>query len=271
MTLRMLTVHAHPDDEASRGAATVARYTAEGVRAVLVTCTDGGAGAVLNPAAGDSFTPQEFIRTRAAELEASARGLGYAATHTLGYRDSGTDGTAGGDRAFIRVPLDEAAAGLARLIEQERPHTVVGYGTNHTRDPHPDHIRVNEVLTRAVELLDHPPVVHHIAFSRRRHLALHDACVRRGVPSPYEGGLNHPPSAFDDDRITTLVEVGRDAITRRLDALRSHVTQIPPDSGWFALTPEELLEAFPHEEYIRVGPPSPDPAGRHDLFAGAVT
>ena len=45
----MLSVHAHPDDEASKGAATMARYGAEGVRTVLVTCTGGEAGDILNP------------------------------------------------------------------------------------------------------------------------------------------------------------------------------------------------------------------------------
>ncbi|MCP3801910.1 PIG-L family deacetylase [Allokutzneria sp. A3M-2-11 16] len=263
MVRRMLTVHAHPDDEASRGAATVARYTAEGVRAILVTCTDGGAGAVLNSAVTQRFTPEEFIETRAAELSASARHLGYSAVHMLGYRDSGMDGAAGGDRAFCRVPIEEAADRLMRVMAEERPQVVVGYGTNHERDPHPDHIRANKVLTRAVELLDYSPAVYHVAFSRRRHLALHRACVERGVASPYEAGLGHAAHGFDDSSITTLIEVEKNAIARKLDALRSHVTQVPPDSGWFALSPEELREAFPYEEYIRVGA-----APGNDLFDG---
>ncbi|MFI9175836.1 PIG-L family deacetylase [Streptomyces lincolnensis] len=266
MTQCLLTVHAHPDDEASRGGATVAHYTAQGVRAVLVTCTDGGAGEVLNPAVTDDFTPERFVAVRSAELDASARNLGYSAVHRLGYRDSGMDGTAGGAEAFVRAPLDEAAARLARVIADERPDVVIGYGTNHTRDPHPDHIRANEVLTRAVDLLDHTPAVYHIAFSRRRHRALHQACVDSGVPSPYEGGLSAPPGAFDDEWITTLVDVTKgDAVERRLDALRSHVTQVPPASGWFALSPQQLRDAFPYEEYIRVGA-APREAVVHDLF-----
>ncbi|MCA1830592.1 MAG: PIG-L family deacetylase, partial [Actinobacteria bacterium] len=44
MTRCLLQVHAHPDDESSKGAGVTARYGAEGVRTVLVTCTGGEAG-----------------------------------------------------------------------------------------------------------------------------------------------------------------------------------------------------------------------------------
>src|SRR4051794_18066177 len=47
--LRLMAVHAHPDDESSKGAAMMARYAAEGNRVRVVTCTGGERGDILNP------------------------------------------------------------------------------------------------------------------------------------------------------------------------------------------------------------------------------
>ena len=47
---RLLTIHAHPDDETTKGGGSVARYAAEGVGTTLICCTGGEAGSVLNPA-----------------------------------------------------------------------------------------------------------------------------------------------------------------------------------------------------------------------------
>src|SRR5919106_1669347 len=48
--LRLMAVHAHPDDESSTGAATMAKYVAEGHEVMVVTCTGGERGDILNPA-----------------------------------------------------------------------------------------------------------------------------------------------------------------------------------------------------------------------------
>jgi len=42
--LTLMAVHAHPDDEASTTGGILARYSAEGVRTVVVTCTNGELG-----------------------------------------------------------------------------------------------------------------------------------------------------------------------------------------------------------------------------------
>ena len=51
--LRLLAVHAHPDDESSKGAATTARYVREGIEVLVVSCTGGERGDILNPALKD--------------------------------------------------------------------------------------------------------------------------------------------------------------------------------------------------------------------------
>ncbi len=92
--LCLLTIHAHPDDEASKGSATVAKYAADGVRTVLVCCTGGEAGEVLNKAMDTPEVVANLTAIRAKELKASVAAIGYAAVHLLGYHDSGMPNTA---------------------------------------------------------------------------------------------------------------------------------------------------------------------------------
>src|ERR1700691_3926512 len=91
--LCLLSVHAHPDDESSKGAGTIARYHAEGVRTVLVTCTGGEEGEILNPALDTAEVRADITAIRGRELEAAARIIGYDEVVLLGYRDSGMAGS----------------------------------------------------------------------------------------------------------------------------------------------------------------------------------
>src|SRR5579863_3715859 len=88
-SLCLLTVHAHPDDEASKGAGTVARYHAAGVRTTLVTCTGGEEGEILNPAMDRPEIRDNLVEVRRAELDRAAAIIGYDEVILLGYRDSG--------------------------------------------------------------------------------------------------------------------------------------------------------------------------------------
>ena len=56
--LRLLTIHAHPDDESSKGAGTVALYADLGVGTTLVCCTGGEEGDILNPAIWATGIPE---------------------------------------------------------------------------------------------------------------------------------------------------------------------------------------------------------------------
>src|SRR5215210_6966708 len=118
--LCLLTVHAHPDDEASKGAPTMAMYKAEGVYTVLVCCTGGEEGDLQNPALrqpGQPFhglTPEEekamVVSMRPAELAESARIIGFDEVVMLGYRDSGMADTPPNEHAgsFNMADVDEA-------------------------------------------------------------------------------------------------------------------------------------------------------------------
>jgi mycothiol S-conjugate amidase len=282
--LCLLTVHAHPDDEASKGAATVARYSDEGVRTVLVCCTGGEEGDILNPRVDTPEIRADLPAVRRAELAASAEVIGYRSVHMLGYRDSGMPDSEANQHPgnFANAPLDEAVGRLVAIIRAERPQVVVGYSDDRTRYPHPDHLRVHEITVLAFDAAgdagSHPEAgpawqplkLYFTGFSRRRLEAIHAAYVRRGEESPYarwfEQGL--PPHA---DEFTTFVDVGP-WLHRRRAALLAHRTQVDPDGHWMRLPDDVVREVFPWEEYLLarsiVGPTHAPGDPEDDLFAG---
>src|SRR2546421_7235070 len=146
-SLRLLTVHAHPDDEASKGAATVARYHAEGIRTVLVCCTGGEAGDILNPAMDRPEVRDNLHQVRMDELARAAEAIGYDEVVMLGYRDSGMPGTPENEdpRSFAQAELDEAIGRLVVIIRRERPQVMITYGDEQEGYPHPDHLRVHDI------------------------------------------------------------------------------------------------------------------------------
>ncbi len=157
-SLCLLTVHAHPDDEASKGAGTVARYHAEGVHTVLVTCTGGEEGDILNPAMDSPEVRQRLPEVRRQELDRAAEIIGYDEVVMLGYRDSGMPDTpANADpRSFASAPLDEAVGRLVAVIRRTRPQVLVTYPQNQKGYPHPDHLRVNEISELAFDAAGDP-------------------------------------------------------------------------------------------------------------------
>ena len=146
----LLTVHAHPDDEASKGPATVARYHAEGVHTVLVCCTGGEEGEILNPAVvlGEG---EGLGSRREGELANAAAAIGYDEVVMLGYRDSGMPDSDANKRedAFWNAPFDEAVGRLVKVIRRTHPQVIVAYPDEQTEYPHPDHIRAPEVSPRS--------------------------------------------------------------------------------------------------------------------------
>ena len=145
--LCLLTVHAHPDDEASKGPGTVAKYHAEGVRTVLVCCTGGEEGDILNPALDSPEVRADIGAVRMRELAAATTVIGYDEVVMLGYRDSGMPDSEANARpdSFARAPLEEAVGRLVAVIRRERPQVIVTYGDDQKGYPHPDHLRVHEI------------------------------------------------------------------------------------------------------------------------------
>lgn len=261
-------VHAHPDDESSKGAGTMARYAAEGRRVSVVTCTDGMAGDILNPAMERPGVRERLGELRQEELAKALSILGVTDHYWLGYADSGFvkdfdgDGTCLDPNCFYNAPLKEAAERLVRIIRAEQPAVLVTYPEDGGY-PHPDHIRCHDVTVAAFEAAGDPErfpdagepwqptkLYYMHGFNRRKLEALHAACEEHGIESPYGDRLARmEPERVD--RTTTRVDV-RDFLHHRKEALRAHATQVDPEGHWFRVPDEVVRQAYPYEDYILV-------------------
>ncbi len=293
LPLTILTVHAHPDDEASKGAPTLARYHAEGTTTVLVCCTGGEEGDLQNPSLrepGQPFhdlTPEQerelVASMRAPELAASAEVIGFDEVVMLGYRDSGMADTEPNEHpdCFHQADLDEAVGRLVAIIRRTRSQVIITYGDDQKGYPHPDHLRVHDISVLAFDRAGDadwypdlgepfaPSKMYYSVWAKERILAVHEAILATGGESPFtDEWLDRPGQ---DHRITTKIDV-RDYQWARTGALRAHATQVDPNAGfWFGLTDEQMAEAYPWEDWIlarsNVGP-IPDDDSERDLFAG---
>src|SRR5687768_4051767 len=248
--LCLLTVHAHPDDEASKGAGTVARYHAEGVRTVLVCATGGEAGDILNPAMELPEVKDNLTVVRREELDRAAKIIGYDEVVMLGYRDSGMPGSEHNNNpdCFGRANFRDAVGRLVTIIRRERPQVIVTYGDDHRGYPHPDHIRVHDVSMAAFAASGDPDAftwagpawqpskVYYTVWSRKRILAMHEKFLELGLESPFDDRWFKRPS--QEDRITTSIALQGFEDVRR-EALLAHATQVDPESKfWFGIPPE---------------------------------
>jgi len=284
-SLRLLSVHAHPDDEASKGAATVAKYAAERIRGVLVCCTGGEEGEILNPAVDTPETRANLHAVRMQELQDSVDAIGYEKLYMLGYRDSGMKDTEANARPenFANAPLDEAVERLVRIIRDERPQVIITYGDDSKFYPHPDHIRVHEISGPAFDAAGDPNAfpdagepwqpqkMYYTGWSSRRIGALHDAFIARGEESPYAQWFDREGFEERADHFTTYVDVS-DFLHKRREALLAHRTQVDPDGFWMRLPDDVVREVFPWEEFVLarslVDNGVPDGEPEDDLFAG---
>ncbi len=291
--LCLLAVHAHPDDEASKGAPTVAKYHADGVRCVLVCCTGGEEGDLQNPALAEPGGPLhglegDALRARVAamrplELARATAAIGYDEVVMLGYRDSGMPESPANTHpdSFAAADLDEATGRLVAVIRRERPQVVLTYGDDQRGYPHPDHLRVHDISVLAYDRAADPAwypeagppwqvdKLYYSTWSRARLLAVHERLLATERPSPYDEKWFQRPS--QDDRITTKIPV-RDHLGARTAALLAHATQIDPTHGfWFALSDAELADVYPWDDWTlarsEVGRPGEGEI-EHDLFAG---
>jgi mycothiol S-conjugate amidase len=270
-----MAVHAHPDDEASKGAATSAKYRAEGVEVMVVTCTGGERGDVLNPKAQPDVDRNGLPAVRRAEMAESARILDVQHAW-LGFIDSGfpENGEPVPPESFAALPLADVAAPLTALIREFRPHVITTYDENGGY-PHPDHIRTHEVTMAAVRDAAQGPdawsvskVYYHQQFSRRRVEALHLAMIDADLESPYHDWLERISEAPDDaDRITTKIPAS-EYFDVRDRALLAHRTQIDPEGMWFAVPRELERQIWSTEDFELAFTAVETTLPEDDLFQG---
>jgi len=281
--LCLLTVHAHPDDEASKGPGTVAKYHAQGVHTVLVTCTGGEEGDILNPVLDTPEVKADIGAIRAGELQAAVELIGYDELVMLGYRDSGmADSEANSNPAsFAAAALDEAIGRLVAEIRRVRPQVIVTYGEDHSGYPHPDHIRVHEISMAAFDAAGDPDAfpeagapyaplkLYYVVWSKRRVVATHEKFLELGLESPFDSRWLDRPG--EDDNITTSIDLTGFEDVRRT-ALLAHATQVDPTSKfWFGLPPEVQGAIHPFDDYVLARSRVDSELPEADLFAGVWT
>lgn len=261
--MRLLAIHAHPDDESSKGAATLARYVAEGHEAMVLTCTGGERGDVLNPALKDNADIENNLGAyRHQEMERAAQALGIQ-HQWLGYVDSGLPE---GDPlpplpegCFALADTEEVVEKVVALIRDFQPHVIITYDENGGY-PHPDHLKVHEISMlawdRAGDSAYYPEagqpwtplkLYYTHGFIRKRFALFHDILIQAGKESPYAPFLDRVHhDTFE--RVTTQVECA-DFFPARDEALRAHATQIDPNGMFFVMDPEEEKRLWPTEEF----------------------
>ncbi|MBB5938246.1 mycothiol conjugate amidase Mca [Streptomyces zagrosensis] len=282
--LRLMAVHAHPDDESSKGAATMARYVSEGVDVLVATCTGGERGSILNPKLqGDPYIEANIHEVRAKEMDEAREILGVK-QEWLGFVDSGLPE---GDPlpplpegCFALEDVDEAAGALVKLIRSFKPQVITTYDENGGY-PHPDHIMTHKISMVAFEAAGDPSrypeagepwqplkLYYNQGFNRPRTVALHEALLERGLESPYGEWLERWKEFQKHEReLTTYVPCG-EFFEIRDKALIAHRTQIDPDGGWFRVPMEIQREVWPTEEYELAKSKVATSLPEDDLFAG---
>ena len=281
-----MCVHAHPDDESSKGAATMARYVEEGADVLVVSCTGGERGDILNPALKDRADIAENIQAvRLQEMANAERILGVH-HEWLGFVDSGLPE---GDPlpplpegCFGLTPLEESVPRLVALIRKFRPNVMTTYDENGGY-PHPDHIMCHKVSMAAFEAAGNPElypeagqawqpqkIYYDVSFTYDRMLALHNAMLELGIESPYEERMKDWEKASEGRRVpnvTTKVYCA-DQFGKRDAALLAHATQVDPN-GWFFKVPLDVQKrVFPWEQFELAKSLVDTELPEDDLFAG---
>ncbi|HEY7143481.1 MAG TPA: mycothiol conjugate amidase Mca [Streptosporangiaceae bacterium] len=281
-----MAVHAHPDDESSKGAATMARYAREDADVLVCTMTGGERGDILNKAMERPEVRANLPAVRRAEM-ARAREILGVRQEFLGFTDSGLpDGDPPPplpEGCFALVPLAEAAAPLVRAIREFRPHVILTYDERGGY-PHPDHVKTHQVTVEAFEAAADPDrypgsgapwqplkLYYFATFHRARFLALHEELLRRGLSSPYAERI----ASWDDPdqpqrpelKITTAIPCG-EFFEIRDQALLAHATQIDPESSWFACPLDAQRAAWPTEDFHLDRSLVDTEIPEDDLFAG---
>ncbi|NNN21949.1 MAG: mycothiol conjugate amidase Mca [Acidimicrobiales bacterium] len=262
VNLCLMTIHAHPDDESSKGAGSVAKASQEGIRTVLVTATGGEEGDILNPSLDYEKTKADIANIRAKELDLAAEIIGFDKIYRLGYRDSGMAGSEanGNPECFANAPIDEAVGKLVEIIRLERPDVIITYGSDQQGYPHPDHLKVHEISVPAFYAaadpekypefgeVHTPKKLYYSVWRRTRFEEMHKKFLELSLESPFdEKWLNRTESEVDTT--TTSIDVSKFTHVRR-NALLAHATQIDPNSKfWFGLPPEVMDNIYPFDDY----------------------
>jgi mycothiol S-conjugate amidase len=281
--LRLMAVHAHPDDESSKGAAAMAKYVVEGVDVLVVTCTGGERGSVLNKKLDRPEVWENIAEIRRKEMDLAREILGVRQAW-LGFVDSGLPE---GDPlpplpegCFALQDLSVTVGALVKQIREFRPHVMTTYDENGGY-PHPDHLMCHKVSVAAFDAAGDPDqfpeagepwqplkLYYNLGFNKEKVMAIHEGLLARGLESPYTEWLEKWDDREDRaDHMTTRVPAGEYFQTRD-DALRAHATQVDPDGFWFRVPLDVQREIWPTDDFELARSLVDTAIPEDDLFAG---
>ena len=280
--LRLMAVHAHPDDESSKGAAAMVKYVADGVDVFVVSCTDGERGDVLNPALkNDPEILLNMPEVRRREMARAQQILGVQHAW-LGFVDSGLptgdplSPLPGG--CFALEPIEVTTEALVRVIRDFKPHVMTTYDESGGY-PHPDHIMCHTVSMSAFAAAGDPSayvgtgqawqplkIYYNQTLTKARIMAYHDAMEAAGLESPYGEWISRWQDR-GERTITTKVECA-DYFGVRDQALLAHATQVDPDGTWFRVPLAMQQQIWPTEDFEVAMSYVPIEVPESDLFAG---
>jgi mycothiol conjugate amidase Mca len=281
--LTLMTVHAHPDDEVFSTGGVLAKYSDQGIHTVLVTCTDGSEGEIVDPTMNVEEVKPRLAEVRRRELEGAAKMLGIGSLEMLGYRDSGMAGKESNQNpaSFHMAGAEEATGRLVRLVRKHRPQVLVSYDENGSYG-HPDHIKAHQITALAFDAAGNPTrypdagpawqpqKLYICGRSQRQADRWRQMAEELNLDIPWlraPRDINEPPRGIPSERVTTIVDVARYAPRKRA-AFEAHRTQISPEFFVYKLPDEVLARAFNDEEFIRVRSLVEAPIPEDDLFAG---
>ncbi|HEY8912001.1 mycothiol conjugate amidase Mca [Lacisediminihabitans sp.] len=288
MTLRLLAVHAHPDDESSKGAATYAYYRSIGVEVTVVSCTGGERGDIQNEGLVErAAADRDMAGLRRIEMARAQQAIGFD-HRWLGYLDSGLpdpESVQAGEplpaNCFAVIPLEISAEPLVRIIRELRPQVLITYDETGGY-PHPDHIRTHEISMYAFEAAADPArypdagepwqiskVYYDRIFNAPRIEAMYQFVLANDPGSPHLERLTEVRGWMKDrpNLATTQVRVG-DFLEARDEALRSHASQVAPDSFFFFWPNDMQRQAWPFEDFQLAVSVIDSTIPETDLFAG---
>ena len=264
----MMAVHAHPDDEASSTGGVLARYSGEGIRTVVVTCTNGelgdAAGGVKPGEAGHDEAA--VVAQRRQELARSCEVLGVSDLELLDYHDSGMMGWPQNEapEAFWNTPVADAAGRLAHLFDRYHPQVVVTYDANGFYG-HPDHIQEHRITVAALELAPIPQKLYFPVIPQSEVEGFLELLRTADAERPSED-----EDSFDlgtpDEQIAARVDCS-DVVEAKFRALEAHASQT--DNQFFlGLGLDLFKQVFSVESFVRAHDTTGAPVPEDDLFAG---
>jgi LmbE family N-acetylglucosaminyl deacetylase len=270
--LTLMAVHAHPDDEASSTGGVLALSSDQGIRTIVVTCTNGEFGDApgqVKPG-DDGHDEQAVAQLRLAELRQSCKILGVSQLELLGYHDSGMPDWEykGRADAFCNVPLAEVAGRISGLIETYRPQVVISYDDKGMYQ-HPDHVHAALAAAAATEQSGIPAKYYQSALRGSDWRKVWEALRELGADMPDQREFTDEQRRQMEEaeqRITTTIDI-QPVLERKREALFAHASQI--QDSWFSkLPPEVATAAFGRESFIRTLDRTGAPVPEDDLFAG---